>query len=137
MFDFIPSLTAVAAVGTAVLLLALVQPVLLKLSCALCGQRPPGLLKALAAVGVAFVASLAGGLVYSVTVGLLMSQLSTTLSAIGGLAVAMGITGFVYSGFLRISTMSGIGIALVHHGVGLLLTGGVVVAVRMVLQLFT
>ena len=135
MFALTPSLTAIAVVGTAFLLLALVQPMLLKLACSLCGQTSPGFLKALVAVGVAFVASLVGGLVYSVTLGLLMSQLSATLSVIGGLVVALGITGVVYSGFLRVSTVSGIGVALVHHGVGVLLSGGMVLALKMILRL--
>lgn len=93
----------------------LVQPLLLKLSATACGEKSPSLWTAIAALLASAVACTLTGVMYGLSLGVLLGGVSRTLAGLGAWAVSYGTTAIVFSAFLRVSVTRGAVIAIVHH----------------------
>jgi hypothetical protein len=107
-------------------LLVAFQGFLLQFSCAVVGERAPDYGTALSTALVAALVSALGTAAFGCTAGVVLSLfvgrwVAAVASAILGVALSAG----VYKNRLGLGQASAFGVALVHHGLGWLISGAV------------
>jgi hypothetical protein len=129
MFEISPTLILVA-VGLLIALF-LMQPLLLKASCSLCGEKPLGYGAGFLAILMSLMVGGVASTIYGFTLGAVLGAFSAALAGLGALVVSFGVTSVVYSAFLRVSVLRGAGVAVVHH----VLSIGVIAIVGLALRI--